>query len=154
MSKHLLLFPRLAPLFAAAAFLTAETAHVTPFTGAWTMNPAKSHFNPPTPFKSFTMTFTPDGVRHLDLLTADDQSVKVELPWSDGKEVPVSGMENAVATSKLQGRKFNDTWRQNGKLIETVHGVVSSDGRTVTITIDGTDAQNRAFHNRLTFEKQ
>jgi len=64
------------------------------------------------------------------------------------------GLENATATSKIQGRTFDDTWKENGKIIEKVHGVMSSDGRTLTIKVDGTDMQGRAFHNQLVFEKQ
>jgi hypothetical protein len=155
--KHLPLFLLLALLFGSAVVIVAQTEHITPFTGTWKLNLAKSRFNPGPPFKSFTLTFTPDGIRTLDLVGADGQSLKASLPWSDGKEVPVTaaqGMENATATSKIRGKTFDDTWKQNGKIIEDVHGVVSSDGRTLTITVDGTDRQGRTFHYHLIFEKQ
>ena len=64
------------------------------------------------------------------------------------------GMEKTAATSKIVGNTFDDTWKQNGKTIETVHGTVSSDGKTLTITADGTTSPDRTFHNRLIFEKQ
>jgi len=67
----------------------AQTEHITPFIGAWKLNLAKSSFNPGPPFKGFTLTFTPDGTRKLDLVGADGQSLKASLPWSDGKEVSV-----------------------------------------------------------------
>lgn len=79
------------------------------------------------------------------------------MPWSDGKEVVVAvteGMGNVTATSKIRGKTFNDTWKENGKIIEKVHAVVSSDGRTLAITVDGTDRQNRSYHNHLIFEKR
>jgi hypothetical protein len=63
------------------------------------------------------------------------------------------GLENTTAISKIRGSTFDDTWKRNEKVIEKVHGVVSFDGRTLTITVDGTDRQGRAFHNRLIFEK-
>jgi hypothetical protein len=134
----------------------AQTEHITPFTGTWKLNLAKSRFNPGPPFKSFTLTFTPDGTRKLDLVYADGQSLKASLPWSDGKEVSVTaaqGMENVTATSKIRANTFDDTWKQNGKIIERVHGVVSSDGGTLTITVDGTDSQGRTFRNHLIFER-
>jgi len=157
MRKHLPVFLRLALLFGSALVLVAQTGHITAFTGTWKLNVAKSKFNPGPPFKSFTLTFTPDGTRKLDLMIADDQPLKAELPWSDGKEVSVTviqGMESATSISTIQGKTFHDTWKQNGKIIEKVHGVLSPDGRTLTITVDGTPRQGGAYQNRLTFEKQ
>jgi 4-carboxymuconolactone decarboxylase len=141
-----------------ALLLVAQNKHMTPFTGTWTMNAAKSRFNPGPPFKSFTLTFTADGTRHLDLIGAGGQSLKASLPWSDGKEVPVTvtqgGMENVTAVSKIHGRTFDDTWRANGKVIEKVHGAVSSDGKILTVSVEGTNNEGRAFHNRVVFDKE
>src|SRR5205085_441555 len=122
--KHLRLFSLLALLVGSAVAVAAQTEHITPFTGTWKLNVAKSRFNPGPAFKSFTLTFTPDGTRKLDLIYADGQSLKASLPWSDGKGVPVTanqGFENATATSKIRGKTFDDTWKQNGKIIEKVH---------------------------------
>ncbi len=154
MRTHL---PLLAVLLAAPAVVLAQAEHITPFTGTWKLNLEKSRFNPGPPFKSFTLTFKPDGTRHLDLIGADGQALEASLPWSDGKEVAVTaagGMEGATATSRIRGRTFDDTWKQNGKVVEKVHGVVSSDGRTLTISIDGTDTQGRPLHNRVVFDRQ
>ena len=102
---------RLVPIFGAAVFLMAQTGqitpnHITPFTGTWKVNLAKSSFDPGPPFKSFTITFTPDGTRSLDAIGSDGKSLKASLPWSNGKQVPVTasqGMENATAISKIHG---------------------------------------------------
>ena len=142
----------LAVMFGVVLVLLAQTGHVTPFTGTWKMNLAKSRFNPGPPFKSFAITFTADGTRHLDLIGADGQPLKASLPWSDGKEVPVTGMENVTAISKIEGKTFHDVWKQNGRIIEDVHGALFPDGRTLTTTVDGRDRQGRAFQNHLTFE--
>ncbi len=142
----------LALLIGSAAVVGAQTEHITAFTGTWKLNPAESTFDPGPPFRSFTLTFTPDGTRKLDLIRADGEPFRASLPWSDGKEVVVAG--DVKATSRIEGRSFRDTWKAGGKIIEQVHGVASPDGRTLTITVDGTDSQGRAFHNRLRFEKQ
>jgi hypothetical protein len=60
----------LAVLFGLVLVLLSQTGHITPFTGTWKMNLVKSHFNPGPPFKSFAITFTADGTRHLDLIGA------------------------------------------------------------------------------------
>jgi hypothetical protein len=118
------------------------------------MNLAESKLNPGPPFKSFTITSRPDSAWHLDLIRPDGQPVKASLPWSDGKEVSVQGMDNATAPSKIQGRRFHDIWKQNGKVIEDVHGVVSPDGKTLKITVDATDRQGHSYRNQLSFDRQ
>jgi|SRR6266702_3018230 len=157
MRKHYLLFLQLGLLSGFTVGAMAQNEHITPFTGTWNLNLAESKFDPGPPFKAFTLTFTPDGTRKLELIGADGKPLKVTLPWSDGREVHVfatEGMEDATATSKIRGNAFNDTWRQKGKVIERVHGVVSSDRRTLTITVDGPTKQGGAFNNRLQFDRQ
>jgi hypothetical protein len=153
MRNHLTRSSVLVLLFGAVLLLAAQNEHTTAFTGTWKLNLAKSNFNPGPPFKTFIITFTPDGVRHLDLTNADGQHLKISLPWSGGKPVSPSGMENTVTTSKIQGRTFHDVWKQNGKLIEDVHGVLSPDGRTLKVTVKGMDKQGRSYRNELTFDK-
>src|SRR5207237_7188790 len=117
-------------LLAAAVLAGAQSGHITPFTGTWKLNVAKSSFNPGPPFQSFTLTFKPDGTRNLDLVRANGQSQKISLPWSDGKEVTpaaAQAMDNTRVISKIQGNTVDDTWRQSGTIIEKVHGVVSPD---------------------------
>jgi hypothetical protein len=158
MRKYLtrLLTPVLLVAFAGLA--TGQVEHVSAFTGTWKLNLSKSRFDPGPPFKSFTLTFTADGVRHLDLIGAGGEPLKASLPWSDGKEVPVNtteaNLQNVTAVSKIHGKTFDDTWRQNGKVIEKVHGAVSSDGRTLTIHVQGPARQGGTFRNRVVFDKQ
>jgi len=151
-----LLWPSL--LLGLAALAGAQGEHITPFTGTWKLNLSKSTFDPGPPFKSFTLTFTSDGARHLDLIGAGGQPFKAALPWSDGKEVSVivtqGSMQNVVAVSRIKGKTFDDTWTENGKMIEKVHGVVSPDGRTLTVTVEGPTPQGGTFHNRVVFDRQ
>lgn len=140
--------------FGAALVLAAQSEHMTPFTGTWKLNLSRSKFHPGPPFKSFTIAFTPDGVRHLDLINADGQRLKISLPWSGGKPVSPNGMENTVTTSKIRGRTFHDIWKENGNVTEDVRGAVSPDGKTLKVTVSGADRQGRPYHNELTFDKQ
>ena len=147
----------IALLFWAAVVVFPQAGHITPFTGTWKLNVAMSTFKPGPPFKSFTLTFTPDGTRQLDLTYTDGQTLRASLPWSDGTEVSVTadqGFEGVSAVSKIQGNTTNDTRKRNGRVIERVHAAVSPGGKTLKIRVDGTDVEGRAFQNRLTFEKQ
>lgn len=141
-------------MFGAAIILVAQTEHITAFTGTWSLNLAKSQFDPGPAFKDFTIRFARDGTRNLDLVDADGQKLKISLPWSDGKEVHPTGMENATAISKIQGRTFHDIWKQNGRTIENVPGALSSNGKSLTIFVDAMYQEGHRIQNRLTFEKQ
>ncbi len=137
---------------APAAALAA--GHVTAFTGTWRYNPARSVFRPGPPFKSFTITFTPDGVRHLDLVDGGGRAIQVSLPWSDGREVAPDGMENTRVISRIRGNTVEDTWWQNGKVIERVRGEVSPDGKRLTMEVEGPLPGGGAFRNRVVFDRQ
>src|SRR5437764_10477892 len=67
-------YVKLAGLFGSIILVGADA-------GTWKLNLAKSSFNPGPPFKSFTLTFTPDGVRHLNLVAAGGEPRKISLPW-------------------------------------------------------------------------
>jgi len=95
-----------------------------------------------------------DGTRRLDLTGADGQALEVSLLCSDGREVRMEGVENASDVSKVHRRTFHDTWKQNGKVIGDLRGVVSEDGRILKIAVAATDQQNRPIHNNVTFPKQ
>ena len=141
-------------LFGAAVMVTAQTGHITPFTGKWKLNLAKSKFNPGPPFRSFRITFTTEGTRHLDLLGPDGVRHTPALPWSDGREVSIEGMPKTTAISRIRGRTFHDIWKQDGHVIEDVRGFVSANGKSFRTTVDGTDSQGRSYHNELVFNRQ
>ncbi|RPJ50517.1 MAG: hypothetical protein EHJ95_06925 [Methanobacteriota archaeon] len=62
-------------------------------------------------------------------------------------------MQNVTAISKIKGKTFDDTWKENGKVIEQVHGVVSLDEKTLTVTVEGPTQQGGTFHNLVVFDK-
>lgn len=89
----------------------AQTWHVTSLSGTWKLSLAKSEFNPGPPFKSFTLTFTPDGTRILVLVVGSGQPLEVSLPWSNGKAVTPNGrgMQATRVVSKINGNTVDDT---------------------------------------------
>jgi hypothetical protein len=44
--------------------------------------------------------------------------------------------------------------KQEGKTVRTLHRVLSPDGRTMTVMMEGTDAQDRPVHHVEAFEKR
>ena len=145
------------PLLIALGVLSmAQTGHTTRFTGTWKLNLSKSEFRPGPPLRSFTLTFAPDGTRHLDMVGADGHPFKASLPWSDGKEVTPSGegMGDVRVVSKIRRNVLEDTWKRDGALIEEVRGVVSPDGGTLTMNVSGPSPRGGAFANRVVFDRR
>ncbi len=147
-----------AALVLALALGAEQARRITPFTGQWQYNAARSKFDPGPPFRSFMLTFTEDGVRHLDLILADGRRVRAELPWSDGRQVSVLSLEGLTgrvqAVSRIRGRTFEDTWTQDGRVIERVRGRLSADGKTLIVDVQGPLPDGKEFRNRVVFERQ
>lgn len=151
-------------LLAVAVFVlscgaSALEQHITRFTGVWRFQAEKSSFDPGPAFRSFTLTFAPDGSRHLDLTFADGRRLRAVLPWSDGRLVEVRVLEGGgagrwTAVSRIRGSSVRDTWYENGRVIEQVRGRISPDGRTLTMNVEGPLPDGRRFRNRVVFERQ
>lgn len=135
-----------------------QTRRITPFTGEWQYDAARSKFDPGPPFRSFTITFAEDGSRHLDLTFANGQRLRAVLPWSGGREVAVRVIEGSMgdvrAVSRIRGRTFEDTWKEGGKVIEHVRGRLSPDGKTLTVDVRGPLPGGGEFRNRVVFGRR
>ena len=74
----------------------------------------------------------------------------------DGKDYPLTGSQNAdkVSLKRIDARTTERTNKKGDKVVTTVTQVVSQDGKTMTTTVKGTNAQGQAVDNVLVFEKQ
>jgi hypothetical protein len=90
---------------------------------------------------------TPDGTTTEELVDAQGKHLKLSYAWSVGKEVPVDGLEHATVISKLQGRTLDRTMKIADKIIQTLHAVVSADGKTITVTVTGTSSEGGPTHD-------
>lgn len=127
-------------------------------TGTWTLNIAKSKFNPGPAPKSMKVTYTPsvDGVRISVDLTTDGGSQHWEMAGKyDGKDYPVTGNPAAdTASFKLvDDHTGESTFKKDGKVTATNTRVLSKDGKTLTITSKGTTADGKPRHDVQVFEK-
>ena len=128
--------------------------------GTWKLNTTKSTFSPAPGPKSLTLKFesVPEGIK----LTSEGVNAEGEatrggyLSKFDGKEVPMIGNPNAEisAPKKIDDNTYENTWKKAGKVTITTKGVVSADGKTLTITQTGTDAQGRPVKTTAVYEKQ
>lgn len=154
MRKHVSRMSLLAGLLLAAIAAPAATDHTNAFTGTWKLNVAKSKFDPGPPPQSVTVTLAPDGTFTVDEIDSKGNPVHLSHPWSGGKEVPMQGIPNATDVTRIHGREMDDTMKQAGKVVQTVHVVVAPDGKTSTATIHSNIPNEPERHDLEFYEKQ
>jgi hypothetical protein len=74
----------------------------------------------------------------------------------DGKDYPVTGSEtfDMIALKRINDRTTEATLKKSGKVVSTARRVVSKDGKTLTLTITGTNAKGQKMKNIAVYDKQ
>lgn len=131
------------------------------FTGTWKSNGAKSTPATSAP-QSVTVKYevTADGITASSETT--DPAGKVTsggyTAKFDGKYVAYKGGgplgADTIALKRVNASTIQATMQRGGKVIGTSKRVVSSDGKTMTITTNGTNAKGEKVNTTLVFDKQ
>lgn len=150
---------------ASLADLSAQT--VSPLTGTWKLNVARSHYSPRSLApKSGTTKFevTQDGITAvIDGVDAKGRTTHADYTAKfDGKDYPwkatIDGRPNpdqdAVSSKKIDDYTYVNTNKLKGKTLTTTRIVVARDGKTRTVTTTGKNAQGQTLHNTSVYEKQ
>ena len=138
----------------AALAVSAQTSDQSPFVGSWKLNVAKSKFDPGPPMKSETVTIGQDGKVSVEGLAADGTTTESwSYTYTEAQEAPITGMDNSSVVENRHGNTVEHKWKLNGSSY-TGKGVLSKNGKVMTYTMDGTDAQGRHEHDVLVYEKQ
>jgi hypothetical protein len=131
-----------------------------PFIGKWTMNAAKSKFSPGPPAKSATGVFSASGADGVKVVFDGVSGSGEKIHWEytathDGKDHPMTGNPegDTVALKRLNANSVEATYKKGGKVTVTNVRTVSADGKTMTVTTKGTNAQGQTVDNTLIFEK-
>ena len=132
-----------------------------PFVGTFKLNLAKSKW-PSSPPKEFTAVLAYQGDDYLVTGTGTDAAgkpiaVKYTFPKKGGPVAyteggPPSGTSATV--KKTDDYTLDSTTTRDGKVIQTAHTVVSKDGKTLTHTVKGTDAQGNPFEHVEVYDRQ
>jgi hypothetical protein len=145
-------------IVAGVAVLSAQTTN--PRIGTWQLNVAKSKYSPGPAPKSQTLKIEAvgEGERVTSEITSATgaKSVTVYTASYDGKPNPLKGSEIAdmVSIKRIDANTTERTDTKNGKVVQTFTRVLSKDGKTMTVTIKGTNAQGQTVNNVVVFEKQ
>ena len=131
-----------------------------PLIGTWKLNLAKSKYDPgPAPQSQITKyePYGKDGVkRTIDGVNARGEKDQREENYSfDGKEHPVNNPEaDAGVNRRMDAYTTERILTKGGRLINALRRVVSKDGKTLTITEEGTDDQGKPFSEVTIYDKQ
>jgi hypothetical protein len=128
--------------------------------GTWKVDLAKSKYSPGPAPKSYMLKFeaTPDGIKLTsDAVLGDDSALHTTyVSKFDGKDVPWEGNPDADTASakKIDDNSYVNTWTKGGKTTMTAKAVVSAGGKTLTVTVTGTNAKGQAVNNTAVYNKQ
>ena len=149
---------------AAAIAITAipatAVAQTDPHSGTWVLNVAKSTYSPGPPPKEQSSVYTVDS-KSVKVATkgtsADGKPTVTDFTAAiDGKDYPVTGNPDwdAVAVRRVDSQTIEFTRKRGGKVVQTATSVVSKDGKTRTIKVNGINAQGQKISTVGVYEKK
>jgi hypothetical protein len=127
--------------------------------GTWKLNEAKSTIAAGAP-KNSTVVYEAagDSIKvTIDGTAADGTATHSE--WTgkfDGKDYPSTGNPNEDMRSvkQINDHTLHVTSKKGGKIVLTAHVVVAADGKSRTVTTNGTDAQGKKYESTAVYDKQ
>jgi hypothetical protein len=127
--------------------------------GTWKLNEGKSKIAKGAP-KNHTVTYEAAGDSiKVTVDGVDGAGNAVHSEWTgkfDGKDYPVTGDATADtrAYRKINSRTLAMTNKKGGKVSVTGRIIVTANGRTRTVTTNGTDEKGKRFSSRAVYDKQ
>jgi hypothetical protein len=135
-----------------------------PHLGIWKQNFEKSKIDPPPTGprpQSVTRTyevFEGNGLKlTIETVSPDGQhSTQTTSTHFDQKDYPWTGSAavDAISEKPIDASTFDFTLKKAGKTVTTGRNTVSKDGKTMTVTTKGTNAQGQPTSAVAIFEKQ
>ena len=150
---------RIAVMALAVSFMAAGACFAAnPHLGTWKLNEAKSKLAPGMG-KSTTVTYTEQKDKIKVTVEGVDKDGKpthgVWVGKFDGKAYPAKGnMSWNSAAYKEVNERTNDisTWK-DGKMVWSGRIAVAADGKSRTVTINGTDEKGKKFSSKAVYDK-
>ena len=129
------------------------------FMGTWKLNEAKSKIGPGAP-KNTTVVYEAagDSVK-VTIDGTDSEGKPLHSEWTgkiDGNDYPVTGDPSVDMRSikKVDDHTLTATQKKDGKVTTTARIALSADGKTRTVTANGTDAKGSKITSTAVYDKQ
>ena len=150
---------RYAKLAFALLGLAAVLIAAEPFAGTWKLNSAKTKYKTGTPPKEQTATIA-EADSNLDVTisgtAADDSAIMSHytVPAQGGYGKIIQSPYEAVSGKRMGPNERAITYSKGGKAVLTAHSKISADGKTITVNVKGTDAQDKPVDGVAVYDKQ
>jgi ribosomal protein S18 len=147
-------------VLAATVAVSVPAQASDPRIGTWKLDVEKSKLSPGPAPKSLTLKIEAAGQGEkvtAEIVNADGTSSTTEYTANyDGKDYPLKGstVADMVSLKRIDTRTTERMDKKGGKVVQTFKRVVSEDGKTMTSTTTGTNAQGQALNNVSVFRKQ
>lgn len=135
-------------------------AQSDPLLGTWKLNLAKSKYSPGPAPQSSTMHYEAEGAGFKDTVTGIDAqgrpTTSVFTMIYDGEFRPTTGVTgyDASAFTRIDDYTILYVRTLRGKVVASGTRVMSRDGKTLTFTGTGLNANGRRYDNVVVMEKQ
>jgi hypothetical protein len=127
--------------------------------GTWRLNEAKSKLGPGMP-KNTTVVYESAGDSiKVTVDGVDGKGQPAHNEWTgklDGKDYPLTGDPSADTRSykKVNDHTLEFANKKGGKVTLGGKVVISADGKTRTVTVNGTDSEGKKVHGISAYDKQ
>ena len=129
-----------------------------PQLGTWKLNEAKSKFAGKARNQTVVIEAAGDQIK-VTVDGVDESGAAAHNEWTgkfDGKDYPITG--DSTADARYYRMIDKNTWeianKKGGKTVLTGRIVISADGKTRTVTTNGTDSQGQKVSNVAVYDKQ
>jgi hypothetical protein len=135
-------------------------AQSDPILGTWSLNVARSKFDPgPTPMNEtmVTETWETEGIKVTFIFVTSDgtRASGGFAAHYDGKDYKITAPEaDTIALKRLHVNTITSTGKKGGKVVMTSNIVVSRKGKILTLTSTGMNAKAQKVHNVEVFDRQ
>jgi len=128
--------------------------------GTWTLDLAKSRFDPGPAPKSQTRTYaaTADGIDlTVEGVAADGSKVSQHSSYKyDGKDYAITGAADydTLSLKRIDANRVESEQKKGGKVVGHTVRTVSADGKTMTLDSKGTDSKGGKYKNVMVFDRK
>lgn len=147
-------------LVAAVSVFAATATAVGQHSGVWKLNLAKSKYSPGPGPKELTETIVLSRNRYkvdANGTAADGKPMHIEFDAKfDGKEYPMIGVPwaDTLAVKWIDADTPQIIQKKDGQVTMIITCAVSTNGKTRTCTLKGTDEEGRKVNNVVVFDRQ
>ena len=130
-----------------------------PFVGTWKLNSGKTKYKTGTPPKEQTVTYSEEGSDlHVVVkgTSFDGQPISTHftVPVAGGAGKIIESFYDAVTMKKTSANERETAFSRGGKVTYSAKAKRSADGKTMTVTVKGTNLSGQNVDGANVYDKQ